>query len=262
MRPKVSNWNSTNQNAERKLAFDINTLITNFHNENVSVSGLAVRGSSLQARIDKLAVKVSKLSDKRSNHLYVPTDQTTKLPTDQTTKLSISTYIAKPLLFIFWPVSRWPNWTRMLRRSPSRRFNWEKLSAPLRTLTSRCVYLTLEFLIQIAINKWPIEKLMPKADLLIMFLHQVVSRESMPKSMLEQYLACDKPPPLDKLNPYRWNILSLFIRPNVARNVFLMHVFWLSTSQGGRQRWTEILHGCKLFLRPVALGNAAVHREG
>ena len=25
----------------------------------------------------------------------------------------------------------------------------------------------------------------------------------MPKSMLEQYLACDKPPPLDKLNPYR-----------------------------------------------------------
>ena len=25
----------------------------------------------------------------------------------------------------------------------------------------------------------------------------------MPKSMLEQYLSCDKPPPLDKLNPYR-----------------------------------------------------------
>lgn len=35
------------------------------------------------------------------------------------------------------------------------------------------------------------------------FDQQVVSRESMPKSMLEQYLACDKPPPLDKLNPYR-----------------------------------------------------------
>ena len=29
--------------------------------------------------------------------------------------------------------------------------------------------------------------------------------------MLEQYLACDKPPPLDKLNPYRWNILYLFL---------------------------------------------------
>ncbi len=25
----------------------------------------------------------------------------------------------------------------------------------------------------------------------------------MPKAMLEAYLACDKPPPLDKLNPYR-----------------------------------------------------------
>lgn len=35
------------------------------------------------------------------------------------------------------------------------------------------------------------------------FDQQVVSRESMPKSMLEQYLGCDKPPPLDKLNPYR-----------------------------------------------------------
>lgn len=35
------------------------------------------------------------------------------------------------------------------------------------------------------------------------FDQQVVSRETMPKSMLEQYLACDKPPPLDKLNPYR-----------------------------------------------------------
>jgi hypothetical protein len=32
---------------------------------------------------------------------------------------------------------------------------------------------------------------------------QVLSRDFMPKSMLEQYLACDKPPPLDKLNPYR-----------------------------------------------------------
>ena len=35
------------------------------------------------------------------------------------------------------------------------------------------------------------------------FDQQVVSRETMPKSMLEQYMACDKPPPLDKLNPYR-----------------------------------------------------------
>jgi len=35
------------------------------------------------------------------------------------------------------------------------------------------------------------------------FDQQVVSRDTMPKSMLEQYLGCDKPPPLHKLNPYR-----------------------------------------------------------
>lgn len=35
------------------------------------------------------------------------------------------------------------------------------------------------------------------------FDQQVVSRETMPKAMLEAYMACDKPPPLDKLNPYR-----------------------------------------------------------
>ena len=35
------------------------------------------------------------------------------------------------------------------------------------------------------------------------FDQQVVSRDTMPKAMLEAYMACDKPPPLDKLNPYR-----------------------------------------------------------
>ena len=35
------------------------------------------------------------------------------------------------------------------------------------------------------------------------FDQQVVSKETMPKALLEAYLACDKPPPLDKLNPYR-----------------------------------------------------------
>ncbi|XP_054711697.1 actin-binding protein WASF3-like [Uloborus diversus] len=37
----------------------------------------------------------------------------------------------------------------------------------------------------------------------IVFEQQVVSRESMPAAMRETYLMCDKPPPLDKLNPYR-----------------------------------------------------------
>lgn len=37
----------------------------------------------------------------------------------------------------------------------------------------------------------------------VVFDQQVVSRDTMPTAMLETYQACDKPPPLDKLNPYR-----------------------------------------------------------
>lgn len=37
----------------------------------------------------------------------------------------------------------------------------------------------------------------------VVFEQQVVSRESMPAAMRETYYMCDKPPPLDKLNPYR-----------------------------------------------------------
>lgn len=37
----------------------------------------------------------------------------------------------------------------------------------------------------------------------IVYDQQVVSRATMPAGMLEMYQACDKPPPLDKLNPYR-----------------------------------------------------------
>ncbi|CAB0010391.1 unnamed protein product [Nesidiocoris tenuis] len=37
----------------------------------------------------------------------------------------------------------------------------------------------------------------------IVFDQQVVSRDTMPTAMLEVYKLCDKPPPLDKLNPYR-----------------------------------------------------------
>ena len=68
------------------------------------------------------------------------------------------------------------------------------------------------------------------------FDQQVVSRETMPKSMLEQYLACDKPPPLDKLNPYREvgrkKILGLKLNFHLP---------------SGWERWLEILHGCKLL---------------
>ncbi|KAL1441518.1 hypothetical protein MTO96_008485 [Rhipicephalus appendiculatus] len=37
----------------------------------------------------------------------------------------------------------------------------------------------------------------------VVYDQQVVCRGTMPAGMLEMYQACDKPPPLDKLNPYR-----------------------------------------------------------
>ncbi|CAB4060657.1 WASF [Lepeophtheirus salmonis] len=53
------------------------------------------------------------------------------------------------------------------------------------------------------------------------FDQQVVSRESMPKAMLEAYIACDKPPPLDNLNPYRTDGkdgLKFYTDPNYFLN--------------------------------------------
>ena len=44
------------------------------------------------------------------------------------------------------------------------------------------------------------------------FDQQVVSRDTMPKAMMEAYLACDKPPPLEKLNPYRYKKGPVFTR--------------------------------------------------
>ena len=57
------------------------------------------------------------------------------------------------------------------------------------------------------------------------FDQQVVCRETMPKSMLEQYLACDKPPPLDKLNPYR-EVTIIQLSP--------VHSFLISHCRTGR----------------------------
>ena len=73
------------------------------------------------------------------------------------------------------------------------------------------------------------------------FDQQVVSRETMPKSMMEQYLACDKPPPLDKLNPYREVLIILNKSSMATCDLFL-----------GWKRWSEVLHRCKLLLRAVA----------
>ena len=38
----------------------------------------------------------------------------------------------------------------------------------------------------------------------VVFDQQVVSRDTMPTAMLETYHQCDTPPPLDKLNVYRY----------------------------------------------------------
>jgi len=42
----------------------------------------------------------------------------------------------------------------------------------------------------------------------VMFDQQVVSRHTMPTAMMETYKTCDTPPPLDKLNPYRYATIN------------------------------------------------------
>lgn len=46
----------------------------------------------------------------------------------------------------------------------------------------------------------------------VVFDQQVVSRDTMPTAMLETYHQCDTPPPLDKLNVYRY--FTLFLLPH------------------------------------------------
>ena len=59
----------------------------------------------------------------------------------------------------------------------------------------------ISFLFPVSLQDIQLRKAFRSSQL---FDQQVVSRETMPKAMLECYLACDKPPPLDKLNPYRY----------------------------------------------------------
>lgn len=55
------------------------------------------------------------------------------------------------------------------------------------------------------------------------FDQQVVSRDTMPTAMLETYKLCDKPPPLDKLNPYRLVLFDGYISIYVF--IFFLHLF-------------------------------------
>lgn len=45
----------------------------------------------------------------------------------------------------------------------------------------------------------------------IVYDQAVVSRSTMPAAMAEMYRNCGKPPPLDKLNPYRFEFLFKFV---------------------------------------------------
>ena len=42
------------------------------------------------------------------------------------------------------------------------------------------------------------------------FDQQVVSRDTIPAAMLEQYESCEQPPPLHELNPYRYKLFLSF----------------------------------------------------
>lgn len=60
----------------------------------------------------------------------------------------------------------------------------------------------------------------------VVFDQQVVSRDTMPTAMLETYHQCDTPPPLDKLNVYRY--FSLFNYINIQLEfevIFMKHNF-------------------------------------
>ena len=142
--------------------------------------GLAVRGSSLQARIDKLAVKVNQNRTEAINIKLI------------FGKITVPTHI---LTLIGDPA-------RFQRRGGHPSGDPTQKSFPFHSkfwpTGSLFLFLGTHVWLKHIIN-WTSSYYVSS---------QVVSRETMPKSMLEQYLACDKPPPLDKLNPYRWAFLS------------------------------------------------------
>ena len=110
--------------------------------------GLSDRANSLQARIDRLAVKVTQLDsnveESKPNHHFLCTFNFILCPL-------ITTFSIKPLLLV----------------------------------SLQDIHMRKAF----------------KSS--VIFDQQVVSRDTMPTTMLETYQQCDTPPPLDKLNRYR-----------------------------------------------------------
>ena len=89
------------------------------------------------------------------------------------------------------------------------------------------------------------------------FDQQVVSRATMPKAMQELYEACDRPPPLDKLNPYRSETLSespnrnicdstrcLLISGRTASTVSSSTPIPTISSSCGVRKWSKTLRNC------------------
>ena len=90
---------------------------------------------------------------------------------------------------------------------------------PLHPLTVCCFCLTLCVSVYppVCLSDW----LCPRAAVSLQEIHMrkafrsqvvkdqaVFSRESMPAAMRETYLSCDRPPPLDQLNCFRWERLT------------------------------------------------------
>lgn len=55
------------------------------------------------------------------------------------------------------------------------------------------------------------------------FDQQVVSRDTMPTAMQDMYKQCDRPPALDKLNPYRYLHICILDVNTVVTHLGLIH---------------------------------------
>ena len=210
-----------------------------------SFSGLAVRGSSLQARIDKLAVKVSTfyiihyivdlpplfifqlfLGDPAGLQCWG--GDSSRDPTEE----------SFPLHSELWPTGEW---SFVLKENPQERI--------LQSIPQKIQWKAIDGFAIYCLG---------------LIIRQNSFTLSSPRSYPEkqcQSLCWNSTSPVTSRLPWTNSILigEIIFSPQLC----LHHQWWFTiVIQGGWQRWTEVLHWCKLLLRPVALRNAAVHWEG
>ena len=129
---------------------------------------IAHRSSNLQARIDRIAVRVTQLDS-----------------TVEEGRLG-SCVICTSLSFFLRTNCKFHLWTTKNGENP----------IPSWIHTMQCHFLYSS----VSLQDIHLRKAFRSTQA---FDQQVVSRDTMPKAMLEAYLGCDTPPPLSKLNPYR-----------------------------------------------------------